>query len=81
MRFRLWAGVGAAVVAGVMGAQPAFAHPGHSRCAEGAHATVVAFAHSGLAGEIASSLAKAGTINESVATTHAARCDDRNSPP
>lgn len=80
MRFRHWTGLAAAVVVTVMGAQPASAHQGHGRCAEGAHATVVALAQSGQAGETASSLAKAGIIDESVATAHAALCEPRPSP-
>lgn len=80
MRCRLWMGAGAAVLLGMTFAQPASAHQGHSRCAEGAHATVVVLAHAGEAGETASGLARAGTINENVAQAHAALCEPRPQP-
>ena len=73
MRLRCWAGAGAAVVA-VTFPQPALAHQGHARCAEGAHATVVFFAHGGEAGDTASALARAGGFKEGVADAHATLC-------
>lgn len=51
------------------------AHEGHGSCGEGARAYVVALAHSGNGGVVASAQARAGTINEDVAAAHAAFCD------
>ena len=53
---------------------PAMAHEGHGSCKGAAQAFIVPLAQSGMAGEVASSQAQAGTLNENVAAAHAALC-------
>jgi len=50
------------------------AHEGHGSCKGAAQAFIVPLAQSGMAGEVASSQAQAGTLNENVAAAHAALC-------
>lgn len=75
MRTRFWGVAASAIVASLALASPAMAHGGHRSCAPAAHGFIVPLAHSGLAGETASTQARAGTLNENVALSHALLCE------
>ena len=76
MRMRVWV-VSGLLVAGLGGAGPAAAHPGHGSCAAGAQAFTVPLAQSGQAGKVISAEGRAGTAAETGAALHAGGCEPR----
>lgn len=58
-------------------APAAHAHEGHGSCGAGIKATSVQLAQSGLAGEVVSTAARAGAINEFVDFHHSVVCEER----
>ncbi len=58
-------------------APAAHAHEGHGSCGPGVKATSVPLAQSGLAGEVVSTAARAGAVNEFVDFLHSLVCEER----
>ena len=58
-------------------AGPAAAHEGHSSCSELAHSFIVPGAHTGQLGTLASQLGRAGQLDGTVQSQHAALCQAR----
>jgi hypothetical protein len=69
---------GVMLASGLAFASPAAAREDHASCGDGAHAYVVALAHSGVAGETASELAKAGALSDNVHTGHDLLCEPKD---
>ncbi len=59
-------------------APAAHAHEGHGSCGAGVKATSVPLAQSGLAGEVVSTAARAGAVNEFVDFLHSVVCEERS---
>lgn len=78
MRKRLVTAVSVLGLTVVFGWAPAaHAHEGHGSCGAGVKATSVPLAQSGLAGEVVSTAARAGVVNEVVAGLHSGLCEPR----
>ena len=75
MRFRRFVIGASAGVAVLAFAAPASAHGGHRSCGDGARAYVVAQAHEGIAGEVASLQATSGNLAEGVLLAHSLLCE------